>query len=73
MKKNTKLPNGFGCIKRLSGNRRKPYATYLKATSKPVPAKSTFLTTAVTPFPGSAINTRLCREINKIDSDSFFR
>lgn len=28
MTKNMKLPNGFGCIKKLSGNRRKPYAAY---------------------------------------------
>lgn len=28
MKKNMKLPNGFGCIKKLSGNRRKPYAAF---------------------------------------------
>lgn len=28
MKRNPKLPNGFGSIKKLSGNRRKPYAAY---------------------------------------------
>lgn len=28
MRKHPKLPNGFGCIKKLSGNRRKPYAAY---------------------------------------------
>lgn len=28
MRKNMKLPNGFGCIKKLSGNRRKPYAAF---------------------------------------------
>lgn len=28
MKKNMKLPNGFGSIKKLSGNRRKPYAAF---------------------------------------------
>ena len=28
MKKRTKLPNGFGCIKKLSGNRKRPYAAY---------------------------------------------
>ena len=33
MKKHSKLPNGFGCIKRLSGNRRKPYAAYPSSKS----------------------------------------
>ncbi len=28
MTKHEKLPNGFGCIKKLGGNRRKPYAVY---------------------------------------------
>lgn len=28
MRKHAKLPNGFGCIKKLSGNRKKPYAAY---------------------------------------------
>lgn len=28
MRKNMKLPNGFGCIKKLSGNRRNPYAAF---------------------------------------------
>ncbi|MDE6406425.1 MAG: integrase [Lachnospiraceae bacterium] len=28
MKKRSKLPNGFGCIKKLSGNRKRPYAAY---------------------------------------------
>ena len=28
MRKRTKLPNGFGCIKKLSGNRKRPYAAY---------------------------------------------
>jgi len=31
-KKNPKLPNGFGSIKKLSGNRRKPYAAYPPVT-----------------------------------------
>lgn len=29
MRKKLKLPNGFGCIKKLTGNRRKPYAAFL--------------------------------------------
>ncbi|MBD5492020.1 MAG: integrase [Lachnospiraceae bacterium] len=33
MKKHSKLPNGFGCIKRLSGNRRNPYAAYPSSKS----------------------------------------
>lgn len=28
MRKHAKLPNGFGCIKKLSGNRTRPYAAY---------------------------------------------
>lgn len=33
-KKNPKLPNGYGSIKRLSGNRRNPYAEYPPATEQ---------------------------------------
>lgn len=33
-KKNPKLPNGYGSIKRLSGNRRNPYAVYPPATEQ---------------------------------------
>lgn len=36
MKKHSKLPNGFGCIKRLSGNRRKPYAAYPSSKSSSI-------------------------------------
>lgn len=50
-KRRKKLPNGFGCIKKLSGNRRNPYAAYppvteyhLNGTAKSVPAIGYFAT-----------------------------
>lgn len=36
MRKHAKLPNGFGCIKKLSGNRKKPYAAYPTSQMKNV-------------------------------------
>lgn len=33
MTKHEKLPNGFGCIKKLNGSRRKPYAAYPSSTA----------------------------------------
>lgn len=36
MRKHAKLPNGFGCIKKLSGNRKNPYAAYPTSKIGPV-------------------------------------
>lgn len=38
-KKYPKLPNGYGCIKRLSGNRRNPFGVYPPATEQVAPGQ----------------------------------